>query len=96
MTAPFPAEPRIGPPMQTPLDYLELDVRLASIDVAKSIKGSPAEELLLFAQGRYTRESIIPKVSERVLLFLTLFSFELDTPSYCEFGEFRKQIEALI
>ncbi|MFX0169061.1 MAG: hypothetical protein ACFE89_06815 [Candidatus Hodarchaeota archaeon] len=31
VTAPFPAKPRIGPPMQTPLDYLELDVRLASM-----------------------------------------------------------------
>jgi hypothetical protein len=31
VTAPFPVKPRIGPPMQTPLDYLELDVRLASM-----------------------------------------------------------------
>ena len=31
VTAPFPAKPRIGPPMQTPLDYLELDIRLASM-----------------------------------------------------------------
>ena len=31
VSVPFPDEPRIGPPMETPLDYLELDVRLASM-----------------------------------------------------------------
>jgi hypothetical protein len=31
VTAPFPARPQIGPPMQTPLDYLERDIWLASM-----------------------------------------------------------------
>ncbi|MFX1491562.1 MAG: hypothetical protein ACFFBX_00530 [Promethearchaeota archaeon] len=46
VTAPFPAQPQIGPPMQTPLDYLERDVWLASM--------KPPEERTPFLRAKIT------------------------------------------
>lgn len=46
ITAPFPARPQIGPPMQTPLDYLERDIWLASM--------KPPDERTPFLRAKIT------------------------------------------